>query len=219
MHTRLDHHCIKTGVQLWNCRPTLIRYAHTSDLSLKDAHNRTVVQIDSDGVKNLAKVASEMQQLSANAQEERYIAGINPAIGKDKRKSVYAKTKAECAKKLREATAAVDKGTYLEPEKIRVSEWMRKWLDTYCKVKPRTKETYESAIDSSIIPEIGNFRLCELKPAHIQDYINGLEARVKRTMEFLLASGWQAPCIEQPFDSSSIVDSLYTQISQNSQRD
>ena len=111
-----------------------------------------------------------------NLWEARYIAGINPATGKEKRKSVYAKTKTECAKKLREATAAVDKGTYLEPEKMRISEWMQKWLDTYCKVKPRTKETYESAITSSIIPALGHFRICELKPAHIQDYINSLEA-------------------------------------------
>lgn len=61
-----------------------------------------------------------------NLWEARYIAGINPATGKEKRKSVYAKTKTECAKKLREATAAVDKGTYLEPEKMRLSEWMQK---------------------------------------------------------------------------------------------
>lgn len=38
-------------------------------------------------------------------------------------------------------------------------------------------------------------------------------ALAKMTMEFLLASGWQAPCIEQPFGPSSIVDSLYTQMS------
>lgn len=44
-------------------------------------------------------------------------------------------------------------------------------------------------------------------------------ALVKRTMEFLLASGWQSPDTEHPFDPLGIADLLYTQISQNSQRD
>ena len=39
-------------------------------------------------------------------------------------------------------------------------------------------------------------------------------ALVKMTMEYLLASGWQAPGIEEPFDPSNVADALYMMPSQ-----
>lgn len=44
-------------------------------------------------------------------------------------------------------------------------------------------------------------------------------ALVKMTMEFLLASGWQPPSNDQPFDPSNIVDSLHLQLSLKVLRD
>lgn len=37
---------------------------------------------------------------------------------------------------------------------------------------------------------------------------------VKMTMEYLLASAWQAPGVEEPFDPSDIADALYMQLNQ-----
>ena len=50
--------------------------------------------------------------------ECKYCAGRDPGTGKLIRKSVYGKTSAEAAKKLREVTAALDAGTYTEPKRM-----------------------------------------------------------------------------------------------------
>lgn len=44
-------------------------------------------------------------------------------------------------------------------------------------------------------------------------------ALVKMTMEYLLASGWQSPAIEEPFDPSNVADTLYMKLSLKPLRD
>ena len=44
-------------------------------------------------------------------------------------------------------------------------------------------------------------------------------ALVKMTMEYLIASGWQAPGIEEPLDPSNIADALYMKLSLKPSRD
>lgn len=99
------------------------------------------------------------------------------------RKSVYGKNKDECAKKLREATASVDNGTYRLPKKITVKEWMNVWFTEYCNdLKERTKHTYRSAIDTHIIPGLGATKLTALKPPMIQRFVNSLTNLAPKTV-------------------------------------
>ena len=107
--------------------------------------------------------------------ECRYQTGINPGTGKAIYKSIYAKTAEECAKKLRAAVAEVDAGTYIEPSRMPLKQWIQIWIDDYClDTKERTKNTYMSAINTHIIPKLGAAPLCELQQHQVQKFVNGL---------------------------------------------
>ena len=96
---------------------------------------------------------------------------------------MYGKNKDECAKKLREATASVDNGTYRLPKKITVKEWMNVWFTEYCNdLKECTKHTYRSAIDTHIIPGLGATKLTALKPPMIQRFVNSLTTLAPKTV-------------------------------------
>ena len=107
--------------------------------------------------------------------EVRYKTGTNPKTGKPKYKSLYGKTSDEVAAKLRAATAAVDAGTYIEPQKMQLGAWCDIWLSEYCgAIKPGTLKTYSDNVKNHIKPALGAVKLCELQPHDVQRFINGL---------------------------------------------
>lgn len=111
--------------------------------------------------------------------EGRYVVGHDPGTGKMIRKSVYAKTERECAKKLREATSAIDAGTYMEPAKMTVSQWLDIWSRDYLgAVKQSTASSYIGHIEKNIKPHIGAIKLAALKPAQIQVLYKKVEKTV-----------------------------------------
>ena len=108
--------------------------------------------------------------------EARFETGVDPATGKTKYKCIYGKTSDECAKKLRTATAAIDAGTYLEPRRMLLSEWLDIWLSEYCgAIKPGTLKCYRDAVRNHIVPALGRVRLCELQPHDVQRFINSIQ--------------------------------------------
>lgn len=108
--------------------------------------------------------------------EARYQIGIDPATGKAIKRSIYANTSEECAKRLRAATAAVDAGTYIDPSRMTVKEWLNIWLNEYCgAIKPGTLKAYSDTVNNHIIPALGNFKICALQPHDIQRFINALQ--------------------------------------------
>ena len=114
--------------------------------------------------------------------EVRYKAGISGKTGKPVYRSVYGKTSEEVVKKLRETTAAIDAGTYTEPKKMRMNEWLDIWLSEYCSaIKPGTLKTYGDNCKNHIKPALGAIRLCELQPHDVQTFINGLQRGGKGT--------------------------------------
>ena len=95
--------------------------------------------------------------------QARYTVGIDPGTGKQIQKSICGKSKAEVAKKLREVTTEIDKGTYREPCRLKVGEWLDLWLTTYVtNLRPRTYESYELNVRLHIKPAIGAVKLNEL---------------------------------------------------------
>lgn len=97
------------------------------------------------------------------------------------RKSKSYKTFTEADKARREITAQVDAGTYIEPQKMKVSEWLQIWLDTYCgHTGSGTLVQYRGYVKNHINPVIGNIRLDKLQPHHVQDLINGLQNHGKK---------------------------------------
>lgn len=107
--------------------------------------------------------------------EARYTEGIDPLTGKQKQRSVTGKTEKEVAKKLREATAQIDAGTYTAPNKMTLGQWLDIWTADYLGgVKPRTKESYLCQIKNHIRPELGAIRLNALDPHTVQRFYNRL---------------------------------------------
>lgn len=75
-----------------------------------------------------ANGSGSIRKRSDGTWEGRATVGVNPGNGKPIRKSVYAKTKVECAEKLRAITSQVDNGSFFEPENITVRQWFTEWF-------------------------------------------------------------------------------------------
>jgi len=105
--------------------------------------------------------------------EARYTVGYNPGTGKQIQKSITGKTQGEVAKKLKEATAALDAGTYIAPNKTTVAQWMDTWQAEYLgSVKSSTISSYEATIKNHIKPCLGSIKLESPTTQDIQEFYN-----------------------------------------------
>jgi integrase len=94
--------------------------------------------------------------------------------GKPNRISVYGKTRGEVSEKLITIAHQAIEGSYNIQKGITLGEWIKRWLRDYkaINLKPRTYDTYETQIQTHIIPSIGNIKLKDLKTAQLQQFIN-----------------------------------------------
>ncbi len=120
-----------------------------------------------------AQGSGTIRQRKDGTWEARYTTGVNPKTGKQMQKSVYAKTEKEVRKKLTAILSSIDQGTYMEPEKIKVSAWCDLWLKDYVgSVKKTTLEQYRYQIETYIKPSIGAVKLPALTSPIIQKMYN-----------------------------------------------
>lgn len=113
--------------------------------------------------------------------EARFTTGYDPGTGKQIQRSITGKTQREVAQKLRQATAEIDHGIYIEPCRIALGDWMDIWAKTYLvNVKPRTVKIYEDHIRLHIKPALGAICLEELTTHTIQGFYNGLAVEDKK---------------------------------------
>ena len=63
-------------------------------------------------------------------------------------------------------------GSYVEPSKMPVRDYLDRWLKNYGEqsVSPKTLERYREIIESHIKPAIGGYVLSKLMPLHIQSF-------------------------------------------------
>lgn len=84
-------------------------------------------------------------------------------------------TKKEAEKALAEKLHEVNQGTYIEPTKTTVGEYMLSCLEAKkTKVKPGTFKHYAWIVTNHIVPKLGHIQLLKLKPQHIEKFYNGL---------------------------------------------
>lgn len=100
--------------------------------------------------------------------------GHDPKTGKLIRRTFYGKTRATAAKQLTDALAAAGRGQTAPSAKLTLGEWLARWIETYArpKVRQRTFESYESMIRVHIAPALGNVKLRDLRPEHLQRFLN-----------------------------------------------
>ena len=108
--------------------------------------------------------------------EARITTGRDPGTGKQVQRSFTGKTQKEVREKLQAAAVAVTTGTYTEPSKLAVGQWLDIWSAEYLgNVKPNTVRIYKNNIKKHIKPYIGAIRLTDLHPHTVQTVINGLD--------------------------------------------
>lgn len=125
--------------------------------------------------KKNAQGAGTIRKRSDGRWEARFTTGFDPATGKQVQKSIYGKTQKEVREKLTELTMEVDTGTYIEPSKMTLEQWMTIWLDEYMFDKKwSTIKHYKAQANTSIIPVLGHYPLSQLDPHLIQTFYNSL---------------------------------------------
>lgn len=97
--------------------------------------------------------------------------------GTDKRKYLYAKSKAELDKKYKEFTKQVLSGTYVEVQKQTVEAYMTNWLTTYKQVelKPKSYDRLECTIKYQVLPHFKDKQFFEVSHDGVQKFINRLD--------------------------------------------
>ena len=87
-----------------------------------------------------------------------------------KRKSVYGRTKAEVAAKMRRILAEREGGVYFDAENLTLGEYLERWLKGSVKgsVWHTTYRDYAGHVRNHIAPELGRLKLAKLTPAHVQ---------------------------------------------------
>lgn len=88
------------------------------------------------------------------------------------RHTVYG-TKRDAEAKMRELSQQLDKGAYIKPNKITISEYIPKWYETHRRgLSPTTDRRYRDYINTHILPNLGDFELQKLTTLQIQEFIN-----------------------------------------------
>lgn len=109
--------------------------------------------------------------------EARITTGYDPGTGKQIQRSFSGKTQKEVREKMQAIAIELNNGTYKEPLKMTVGEWLDIWAKDYLNnVKPRTREIYEASI---LKPALGTIRLEALDTPTIQAFYNGLSSPCK----------------------------------------
>ena len=99
------------------------------------------------------------------------------ADGRVRRRTEYARTKAEAAEKLARMRSSVIDGTMVQPTRQRLAQYLDRWLldSSRPSTSKNTYRLYESVIRIHINPRIGGVRLSNVGPQHVQALMAEME--------------------------------------------
>lgn len=85
-------------------------------------------------------------------------------------------TKKEAQKVMTEMLNEIDKGTYIQPNKKTLKEFLEEWIQTFVEptLSPTTVVGYKSNINGHIIPNLGHIPIQNLNSIQIQKFYNQL---------------------------------------------
>lgn len=104
----------------------------------------------------------------------KYEFGPDPVTGRRRQKtSTVRGTRRDAEKELAKILHDLDRGAYVEPTSMTVSEFTRIWLETYVKpnLRARTFARFEGMIRLYVNPVLGSVKLRDLSPRHINGAI------------------------------------------------
>lgn len=100
--------------------------------------------------------------------------GYDPEKQQPKKQYFYGKARKEVQERVNAALGKVQAGTYREPSKLTLAEWLTTWLNDYMKPSLRTTtwESYKVQVDKHILPALGHLRLAQLQTSNLQALYN-----------------------------------------------
>ena len=108
--------------------------------------------------------------------EARCTVGRDPGTGRQIQRSITGKTQKEVREKMQAIVVEVNQGTYTEPCKLTVGEWLDTWVEDYLVgVKPNTVRVYTCNVEKHIKPSLAAVKLTKLHPHMVQRFINRLD--------------------------------------------
>ena len=91
-------------------------------------------------------------------------------------RSVYGKTQKEVTKKLKDVQHEVDTGSWINPSKMTVGEWLDIWIRDYQgHTTGRTVETYTCAINKWFKPTFGEVAMQKFGEMHVRRMVSDME--------------------------------------------
>jgi integrase len=116
-----------------------------------------------------------IRERSPGAFELRYSLGTDPANGKRKIATATVRgSRKDAEKELRRLLRSLDTGEHVDPNRIKVREWLTTWLAAVrSEVAPKTHERYGEIVANFLAPALGNLQLAKLAPVDIQDAYTG----------------------------------------------
>ena len=101
------------------------------------------------------------------------------ADGRRYRKKIYGPTRREVQKKLRELRREQELGSFLPIEEETLRDYLRRWhIDP--NLRPKTVHSRKVNL-GRIIPHIGNLKVKDIKPSHIQGLYESLSKRLSKS--------------------------------------
>jgi integrase len=90
--------------------------------------------------------------------------------GSPSRKYVYGKTRSDVAEKMTKMQHDINTGSFVDPGKLTLGQWLDTWLDNYKKLRlrPSTWNSYEDMARLHIKPHIGGILLAKLQASDLQ---------------------------------------------------
>lgn len=108
--------------------------------------------------------------------EARVTVGRDPGTGRQIQRSFTGQTQREVREKMQAAAVAVNEGTYRDPVKLTVGEWLDIWVEEYLgSLKPASVTVYKNNVKNHIKPAMAAVKLAKLQPHTVQRFINGLD--------------------------------------------
>lgn len=101
--------------------------------------------------------------------------GRDPQTGKRRQIWIAARgSRKDVEKRLIELLHQANTGSFIQPVKCTVGEFLHQWLRDYAStnVRPTTFKRYKGLIENHLIPALGNIRLVDLQPSDVQSCYN-----------------------------------------------
>jgi integrase len=115
-----------------------------------------------------------LRRRGLDAWELRVFVGTEPASGKKLYKyHTLHGTKKEAEREQNRIVREIETGSYVEPSRETVGQFLERWLRDYVEVtisRPSTRRSYKMITERHVIPELGHLSLQRLTPVLVQQY-------------------------------------------------